>query len=292
MRRREKTASDKVYKLRPVPQTIRARRLALHGTICAAVIAGAASRAEAAEPWIQRGLVLPRGHVALDVGIGYGGWRSEIDDSVARGWALNVEAAAGLPGRLEIGVRTGIRLDEGSKVGRSDRFARPFDTETWGTRSADVVANPEVRLRWSITRTPRAEYGLEGRAFIPTEPGMRFGFMLALPMAFRNDGVRFDTGLFVPVLFTESTSSSGEERVRVRIAFSVPMHLWFQASRFFWLGPVSGLFYTGQMSTPIGFGAGAAVWRTIDLRAWIWMPAPQEEPDYWGVGGGLQFRYE
>ena len=43
--------------------------------------------------------------------------------------------------------------------------------------------------------------------------------------------IRFDTGLFVPMLFYEPDTIT---------AVSIPLHLWIQASNTLWFGPMFG----------------------------------------------------
>jgi hypothetical protein len=107
----------------------------------------AASPARAAAPWIYRGLTLPRHDVALDFGLGYGHRPSGVD-----GWGMNLELRAGVTHNFELGFRMGFRLDDGGQAVQADGYARPFDTETYGTRF-DRVSNPELRFRWSVARS-------------------------------------------------------------------------------------------------------------------------------------------
>src|SRR5215471_9301161 len=103
-----------------------------------------AARAEAAAPFIYRSITLPRGDVALDLGLGLG--HDDVDPGPSRtGFGLNLEIAAGITSEVELGVRTGIRLDTDGQITQADRYGRPFDTETYGT-NGDRVANPEVHL--------------------------------------------------------------------------------------------------------------------------------------------------
>ena len=72
---------------------------------------------------------------------------------------MNLELRGRRRPRLELGFRMGFRLDDGGQITQADRYGRPFDTETYGTRF-DRVANPEIRLRWSMARSYAAELGL------------------------------------------------------------------------------------------------------------------------------------
>ena len=127
-------------------------------------------------------------------------------------------------------MRTGFRLDDAGQVTQADRYGRPFDTETFGT-NGDTVANPEIHLRWAVARGSTAELGLEWRAYLPIENGSSFGMMFGLPITLRAGSLRIDTGLYVPIIFTNQTET----------VVSVPIHLWIQATRTLWLGPLFGL---------------------------------------------------
>ena len=153
------------------------------------------SRASAAAPWIYRGLTLPRHDVALDLGFGFGHDPTPADD----GFGLNLELRAGITHDFELGFRIGFRLDDGGQRTQADYYGRPFETETYGTRG-DRVSNPELKFRWAVARSYAAELGLELRAYLPIENGSRFGFMVGLPVYLRAGIVRFDTGLYVPII--------------------------------------------------------------------------------------------
>ena len=155
------------------------------------------SRAEAASPWIYRGLTLPRHDVAVDFGLGYG--HRPPTPAEDAGFGLNLELRAGIAHNFELGFRMGFRMDEGGRNTQADYYARPFETETYGTEH-DGVSNPEIKLRWSVARSYAAELGLELRFYLPIEAGSRFGFMFGLPIALRAGPVRFDTGLYVPIM--------------------------------------------------------------------------------------------
>ena len=161
------------------------------------------SRASAAAPWIYRGLTLPRHDVALGFGLGYG-HRNVDAPADEDGWGLNLELRAGIAHGFELGFRMGFRLDDGGQATQADNYGRPFDTETYGTNN-DRVANPELRFRWSLARSYAAELGLELRAYLPIESNSRFGMMFGLPIALRAGPIRFDTGLYVPVIFYDPT---------------------------------------------------------------------------------------
>jgi hypothetical protein len=247
----------------------------------------AARPATAAPEWIYRGLTLPRGDVALDLGLGLGHEPLDANRSYT-GFGMNLEIAGGITSELELGLRTGVRFDVDGQVTRADSYGRPFETETYGT-GFDRMANPELRLRWAVARGSVAQLGLEMRAYFPFEEGTRFGVMFGVPLALRLASVRFDTGLYVPILFYDPTRS----------AISVPLHIWIQASARFWLGPLLGLriVNTGpgnHSEYPVGFGLGSALSRAIDLRAWFLFPdlSHDEAARTFGAGVALQIRFE
>jgi hypothetical protein len=242
------------------------------------------SNASAAAPWIYRGLTLPRHDVALDFGLGYArvpGTPDEVD-----GFGFNLELRAGIAYNFELGFRMGFRLDNGGQATQADYFGRPFETETYGTLF-DRVSNPEVKFRWSVAGGHAAELGLELRAYLPIEEGSRFGIMVGLPIALRAGPVRFDTGLFVPILFYEPTQTF----------VSVPLHIWIQATYNFWLGPLLGVRFENpgnHTAYPLGFGLGWQLDRAVDLRTWFLFPDMNrnEAARWWGMGVALEVRFE
>jgi len=240
------------------------------------------SPASAAAPWIYRGLTLPRHDVALDFGFGYGHSPFTPD-----GVGLNLELRAGITHDFELGFRIGFRLDEGGRDTQADGYGRPFETETYGTLF-DRVSNPELKFRWSVARSYAAELGLELRAYLPIEYQSRFGFMVGLPIALRAGPVRFDTGLFVPVIFYDPTQT----------IVSVPLHIWIQAAYNFWLGPLLGMKVISQGGShtayPLGFGLGWQTSRSVDLRTWFLFPDINQDAAArtWGLGVALELRFE
>jgi len=243
---------------------------------------GSTSRASAASPWIYRGLTLPRHDVALDFGLGYGHDPSPLDD----GFGLNLELRAGVAHDFELGFRMGFRLDDGGQRTQADKYGRPFDTETYGTLG-DRVSNPELKFRWAVARSYAAELGIELRAYLPIEAGSRFGFMFGLPIALRAGIVRFDTGIYVPILFYDPTVT----------IVSVPLHIWIQAAPNLWLGPLLGLRFDNPGSHteyPLGFGLGLQTSRAVDLRFWFLFPDMNQDAGArtWGLGGAIEVRFE
>jgi hypothetical protein len=251
----------------------------------AAVAVAIAAPAQAGAPFIYRGLTLPRGDVALDLGFGIG--HDDVDPGPSQtGMGMNLEIAGGVTHELELGLRTGFRFDDAGRLTQADRYGRPFDTETYGTNNGSV-ANPEARMRWSVARGSVAQLGLEVRAYLPIENGSRFGMMFGLPVALRAGSVRLDTGLYVPIIFTHPATT----------IVSVPLHLWIQASSTLWLGPLFGLRVISQGSRneyPLGFGLGTMLTRSVDFRAWFLFPDinRNEGARQFGGGAAVQIRFE
>jgi hypothetical protein len=258
------------------------------GVTLAAALLLAAAPARAAAPFVYRGIVLPRGDVALDLGLGFGhAPDGGMGDRSSNGFGMNLEVAGGVAHELELGLRTGFRFDGDGQSTQADGYGRLYETETFGT-GKDRVANPELRLRWAVARGAVAQIGLEGRVYMPFESGTRLGFMFDVPLALRLGSVRIDTGLYVPILFTEPRTTTG---------ISIPIHVWIQASPTFWLGPLFGFRVMnpgGQESLPFGFGIGSSVHRVIDLRAWFLFPHlnGDQAARTFGAGGALQIRFE
>jgi hypothetical protein len=204
------------------------------------------------------------------------------------GFGMNLEIAGSVTWDLELGLRTGVRLDGDARAIQSDRYARPFETEM-DPRAVghDTMANPEFHLRWLAARGSVVQLGLEWRAYLPVEAGTYFGMMFGLPLSLRLASVRFDTGLYVPILFYPQTQT----------AISIPLHIWIQASSTFWLGPLLGLRIVnpgGDSQYPVGFGLGSMMARNVDLKAWFLFPdmGRPQAARWWGTGVALQIRFE
>ena len=245
--------------------------------------------ARADAPWVYRSIVLPRGEVAVDLGLGLGHVPDgSPDGGPVTGFGLNLALSAGVTHELELGVRTGFRLDAAGQQTQADGYGRPFDTETFGT-NIDTVANPEVHLRWAVARGEAAELGLELRAYLPIENGSSFGMMFGLPIALHANSLRLETGLYIPVIFSNPRQT----------IVNVPFHLWIQASRAVWFGPLfdvrvlSGGPAPSRNEYSLGFGLGVALTYLVDLRTWLLFPdISQEQPARtFGAGVALQLRF-
>lgn len=248
--------------------------LALLGT------GSAVSAAHAAGSWQWRGVVRPAGEVGVDLGLGLGRQPTGPNSSVS-GFGMNLEISGGVGRHIEIGLRTGIRLDDDGRYVQGDRYGRAFDTETYGV-GYETFANPELRLRGALISGGAVDLGIEGRAYLPFENGTKFGFMFGAPLILRLAILRIDTGVFVPILLYEP-------KVTV---ISIPVAVWFQVSSTLWLGPMLGLrvYKSGGPSSeqyPFGFGLGTMLSPMADLRAWVWFPDISDSQTSRTFGGGL-----
>jgi hypothetical protein len=151
------------------------------------------------------------------------------------------------------------------------------------------MANPELYVRGAVVRSGVTDLALEGRIYLPFERDTRFGMMFGLPIMFHLGGVaRIDTGIYVPVVL--------QDPVQTHVSF--PLHLWFQANRELWLGPILGVRIDNPGSNvhlPVGFGLGYSIASYLDLKTWLLFPQIEGAGgagDMWGVGVGLQIRIE
>jgi hypothetical protein len=260
----------------------RARVLAL----TLALATGLPTLGSAAPPWVDRSITLPRHDWAFDFGLGIG--HANLPGSPT-GVGLNLEGAVSVTRALELGLRSGFRFGDDGRITRADEYGRLFDRETFGTNH-DVFANPEFRIRGALVQGDVVELALEGRAILPFEDNSRFGLVFGLPLLFHfGHAVRLDTGVFVPVLFYDPTA----------IAFSVPLHVWIQASPSLWLGPMTGIrsYHQGNgdhTDVALGFGLGYSITHALDLKTMFFMPGINhtEGARNFGVGLGLQVRIE
>ncbi len=260
------------------------------GIVVGAVIAAstAASTADAAEPWVDRPITLPKLVFAGDVGIGLGHIHAGNQDFFGPG--LNLEGAIGITDRVELGLRTGLRLNDDAKITGADYYGRTFFLDTWGV-NADSVANPEFHVRWAAYQGRVVELALDGRVYLPIEQGSDIGLMFGVPLAFHiGNSVRIDTGAYMPIVFHR----------RSYFVFSVPGYFWFQTSERLWLGPVAEVRFinpdVGNNHTDLllGFGLGYQVASAVDLKTWMLFPAINQDQGarFFGAGFGVQFRIE
>jgi hypothetical protein len=255
--------------------------------VAAGAVAGvfSASIAAAEPPWVDRHIVLEEHEWAFNLGLGIG---HDNDPPVyPTGAGLNFEAAVSPVDRLEIGVRTGLRIGDDGRATQADAYGRLFDRPTFGTNQ-DVGANPEIRVRGALLRGDVVEIGIEGRMFLPAEQYSEFGVMFGVPFLFHLGGVaRIDTGVFVPVVFYNPIDAW----------ISAPVDVWFQCTRHLWLGPMTGIDFhtpTNHADIPLGFGLGYQFVRTVDLKTQFLFPAinDTEGAKTFGFGVGVEFRIE
>jgi hypothetical protein len=240
-----------------------------------------APTARAAAPWVDRAITLPGRAWAFNLGLGLG----HIPE---RGLApgFNIEGAVSVAHGVEIGLRTGLRPGDNSRATQADLYGRPFDTRTYGG-GIDTVANPEFYIRARLIESQVVELGVEGRAYAPFSLG--FGMLVGLPLAFHfGRTARFDTGVYVPVLFYDPT----------RTLVNIPLQLWFQATNRLWLGPISGVVIhtsaNNETDVPLGFGLGYSVTSSLDFKTWLLFQdvSHNRNNGWWGTGAGLEIRIE
>jgi hypothetical protein len=234
-------------------------------------------------------LTLPGGDWAFDFGLGV----NHVQPAPAplpavSGAGINAEMAVGLVSRVELGVRTGLRFgDAADRSTRGDEYGRLFDRQTFAT-GAEVLANPEVRLRAALVREEVVELGLEGRVVLPFEPGTDAGVLFGLPLAFHlGSRVRLDVGVYVPIVFFPADP---------RVDVALPVDVWIQATRRLWLGPMTGLRLARIRSVDdqisFGFGLGYQITRAIDFKAMLLFPEVSIDGRNFGAGAGVQIRIE
>jgi hypothetical protein len=235
-----------------------------------------------AAPFINRPLTLSRSDWSLDMGLGLHHIRTGNPNNDYTGFGVNLEAGVGLTSFLQLGLRTGLRIGNEGRASRADSLGRMFDTETYGTYH-DTVADPEISLRWALVHSA-VELGLEGRVYLPTEDNSDVGIMLAVPVLIHiGDVARLDTGLYVPIIFTDPDSTT---------LVSLPFHLWFQASHQLYLGPLLGFrFHSPGTEVPLGFGLGYSASYDVDLKTWLMFDNVKQNAKNFGAGGGIQVRF-
>jgi hypothetical protein len=265
-------------------------RLSSPGAVCATLATATfAATASGAPPWVDRHLTPPAGDWAFDVGLGVGHVRPDpaAEDTAA---GINAEMGVGVTNRVEIGLRTGIRFgDLAARSIHADEFGRLFDRQTFGV-GAEVLANPELRVRGAPLRGRVAELALEGRVVLPFENRTDAGLLFGMPLAFHIGArVRLDTGIYVPVVF---------RRPLTYVALSAPLDVWIQASPRVWLGPMTGIVVrqlgdTGsQTDVSLGFGFGYQITRYLDFKAMVLFPTLSNDSRFFGGGAGIEIRIE
>lgn len=251
------------------------------GTSAVAASLALARPALAAPPWVDRPITLPQGEWAFDVGMGVA---HDPDDSSV---GINGEVAYGITSRIELGIRTGLRLsDADGRPLEPDNYGRLFDRQYFDG-DGSVLANPELRIRGALLRG-QVELGLEGRLIIPLETnyaGLEPGMPLAVHIG---ESVRLDTGVWMPIIVGANAP----------VGLSFPVDLWIQVSPRLWLGPMTGVFVSrvgdpgSQASVSMGFGLGYQITRTLDFKSMFLFPDINVEARDFGLGAGVQIRIE
>jgi hypothetical protein len=262
----------------------------LIGIACALALQLLARASQAAPPWVDRPLTLPSGDWAFDFGLGVGHVPAPVDDTAA---GVNAEMAVGLTSRVELGLRTGLRFgDDADRGNNADTYGRLFDRQSFGVgaEGAEVLANPELRVRGALVREPVVELALEGRVVLPFADDSVAGVMFGVPMAFHlGSRVRLDLGVYVPVVFFQQDAVA---------AVRVPFDVWIQATSRLWLGPMTGLVFdrvgdtNGSTSLSLGFGLGYEITRFLDFKTMFLFPTINNDSRVFGAGAGLQVRIE
>jgi hypothetical protein len=261
--------------------------------LAAPVVALAATLAlpvHAAPEWVDRHLTLPASDWAFDFGLGLAHvppHPGPPDDLTA---GANVEMAVGVTSRVELGVRTALRFGNPPDRGvEADRYGRLFDRQTFDT-AAEVLANPEFRVRGALVRESIFELALEGRLVLPFEAGTAAGLMFGVPMAAHLGSiVRLDFGPYIPFVFYDG---------RTAVDLSLPLDVWIQASDRLWLGPMTGLDFVGidnrnsGTNVSLGFGLGYQITHALDFKAMLLFPEINHEGRDFGLGAGIQVRIE
>jgi hypothetical protein len=251
-----------------------------------AVLVVPARSALAAPPWVERELTLPAGDWAFDVA----GGLSHVPGPDDTGGGANLEMAVGVTSRVELGLRTGLRAgDAFERAISGDYYARLFDRQTFD-EGADVLANPEARVRGALVRGEIFELALEGRLVVPFADGTDAGVMFGVPMAAHlGSRVRLDFGAYLPTVFYPH-----ETVVEVHL----PLDVWIQATPRFWVGPMTGLAFDKApgrdftTNVSLGCGFGYSITHYLDFKAMVLFPQISPESRVFGAGAGIQVRIE
>jgi hypothetical protein len=240
-----------------------------------------AGNAEAAPPWVDRGITLPQGIWTFDLGLGVARRAENVTGS-----GVNFDLAVGLSQDLALGFRTGARFGDRYRWVQADERGRLYDTQTYGT-GVDSLANPELTLRYRFVDAEIPEVGVESRLILPVESGTRLGVLVGLPVALHFGSLRLDSGVFLPVLFYDPVFTS----------LSVPVKLWIQPTSKVFLGPIADLRWQNQndrTSFLLGFGFGYSFARAADFKVQTLFPSITETAGARDVsfGVGVQLRIE
>jgi hypothetical protein len=245
-----------------------------------------APAASAEPPWVDRHIVLPDHDWAFGFGVGVA---HDYDPPANNptGAGLDTEISVSPIDRLEIGIRTGLRIGDDGRATQADQYGRLFDYPTFGT-NYDDFANPELRVRGALLQSSIVEIGAEGRLFLPAEHGSEAGIMFGIPFLFHLGHVaRIDTGAYVPVVFDPHVVAD----------INLPLDVWFQATSRLWLGPITGVVVhatANSADVPFGFGLGYQAVSFVDLKGQFLFPALNDTQgaDTFGFGFAIEVRIE
>jgi hypothetical protein len=259
------------------------------------VLAGLASPARAAPPYVDRGLTLPEHDWSFDIGFGITHEGSLPNPLTGPGF--NFEFAVSPVENLELGFRDGARFGDDARALHADEAGRLFDRETFGSYGANgILSNPEFRIRGRVVHARVVEVAIEGRLYPPIEDNSRVAVEIGVPLLFHlGNKARIDTGVYTPIVFFD----------RAYYAFDFPIDVWFQVTPKVWLGPIGGFRYEHQDFPPpvrpldhtfgsLGFGFGYQLARNVDMKAWLLSPHITDNRgiDDFELGFGFQFRIE
>ncbi len=258
------------------------RRLLAAGAFAGSIFCTHA--ASAADQWVSRPITLPRATFAFDAGLGVSHLGLGNDVSIT-GAGANLEGAVGITSHIQLGVRTGIRAGADGKALGADAYGRLFDSLTYGV-GRDTLANPEISLRGAIVRTEVVELALDGRTWLPVEPGTRPGILFGVPVLIHLGGLaRLDMGGYALLVTTNP----------VQGGILVPVDVWFQPTRKLWLGPLTGLrFRKNGTDLRAGFGLGYQLASFVDFKTQFVFPQINQDDGRreFGFGAGVQIRIE
>lgn len=280
-------------------QPVRCARVSLRAPGAFALVgalSGLAGPCLAAEPWIARPLTLPSLALSGDVAVGVG--QTTLVDPFPRydtpvgtrklGSGLDIEAALGLPARLEVAVKLGIRFAASGALTTADAYGRLFDAVSLHLDpGTNAFANPELRVREGFVDTPVAAVGFEVRLLPALAARSANVLAPGIPLRFRVPGLmRIDTGLVMPVSFANGNTWGVE----------LPLALWFQHEALFF-GPMSGVFLNnpgagfeyGGVPTQVDIQAGVGMGFTIgicDLKAQVLTLRANDPHAASFIGGG------
>jgi len=272
-------------------------RLALKGSEASASEYAAAFPA----PWLERRLTLPAFAWSAGVALGVGQSTSitptpTYDTPLGTrlpGAGLDVEAALGLPGGFEVGVRLGIRFGPNGALTNSDAYGRLYEPLSLHVDAGNYsFANPELRIEERLFDHGAGAVAFEARLTPGFANGSANIVVLGTPLRFRVPRLlRIDTGVYVPISFAEFNTWGLE----------LPLAVWLAHENFF-AGPLTGIFwnnpaygdlatqgYPSELDIHAGVGAGYTFGRYFDVKAQVLTTRANHSnwANYIGGGAGI-----